>query len=151
MGALRAAELRPYGMAGVGRIFSLYRSGRLDGDDEVALVYCKETFRPLSEPLVNIRFALRAARREGIVSFSEALDLVRMMKRLYFPERSYRRLLALAEPLLDPVRLGRLREFLSGEAPDLKARDARLMLTRMRSRLAAQTFRRADPQAAILG
>ena len=36
MGALRAAELAPFGMIGVGAIFAAYRDGRLTGDDEVA-------------------------------------------------------------------------------------------------------------------
>ncbi|MFJ7590051.1 TfuA-like protein [Streptomyces sp. NPDC097617] len=36
VGALRTAELAPYGMVGVGRIFEDFRAGRLDADDEVA-------------------------------------------------------------------------------------------------------------------
>ena len=47
MGALRAAELAPFGMRGVGRIFEAYRDGVLPGsgdepfedDDEVAVVH----------------------------------------------------------------------------------------------------------------
>src|ERR1700719_1335144 len=34
MGALRAAELAPFGMEGVGNIFQLYRDGTLEDDDE---------------------------------------------------------------------------------------------------------------------
>ncbi len=57
MGALRAAELHPFGMIGYGTIFEWYRDGMIDGDDEVALWHGSEEsgFRPLSEPLVNIR------------------------------------------------------------------------------------------------
>ena len=36
MGALRAAELAPFGMEGVGAIFEAYRDGWLEDDDEVA-------------------------------------------------------------------------------------------------------------------
>ena len=36
MGALRAAELDAYGMLGVGRIYQMYASGEICGDDEVA-------------------------------------------------------------------------------------------------------------------
>src|SRR4051795_6166004 len=32
MGALRAAELWPYGMRGFGEVFRLYRDGEIDGD-----------------------------------------------------------------------------------------------------------------------
>ena len=63
MGALRAVELQPYGMIGVGGVFRLFRRGVLDCDDEVALSYCKETWRAVSEPLVNTRYGLRAAVR----------------------------------------------------------------------------------------
>ena len=39
MGALRAAELHPFGMRGVGRIFEAYRDGLLEDDDEVAVLH----------------------------------------------------------------------------------------------------------------
>src|SRR5690606_34862608 len=39
MGALRAVELAPMGMQGVGRIVELYRSGVVDADDEVAVLH----------------------------------------------------------------------------------------------------------------
>ena len=39
MGALRATELRAFGMAGGGRICEAYLDGRLVGDDEVALLH----------------------------------------------------------------------------------------------------------------
>jgi hypothetical protein len=35
MGALRAAELAPYSMIGIGRVYRYYRSGVLTDDDEV--------------------------------------------------------------------------------------------------------------------
>ncbi len=37
MGALRAAELYPFGMRGVGEIFASFRDGILEDDDEVAV------------------------------------------------------------------------------------------------------------------
>src|SRR3954462_11170486 len=39
MGALRAAELAPFGMEGVGKIFGLSRDGTLEDDDEVAVAH----------------------------------------------------------------------------------------------------------------
>ena len=55
MGALRAAELHPYGMKGIGRIFDDYRSGRRVDDADVALLHADEenAFRPMTFPLVN--------------------------------------------------------------------------------------------------
>src|SRR5688572_32760283 len=39
MGALRAAELQPFGMIGVGQVFQAYRRGHLTDDDEVAVAH----------------------------------------------------------------------------------------------------------------
>ena len=39
MGALRAAELAPHGMVGVGGVLGWYRDGLVRGDDEVALLH----------------------------------------------------------------------------------------------------------------
>src|SRR5262249_33855236 len=36
LGALRAAELDSFGMEGVGEIYRMYKTGQIDGDDEVA-------------------------------------------------------------------------------------------------------------------
>src|SRR5215207_9624276 len=57
IGALRAAELRTYGMIGVGRIFEWFRDGTLKDDDEVALLHGPPElgFLPLTEAMVNVR------------------------------------------------------------------------------------------------
>src|SRR5215208_3137160 len=39
LGALRAAELDGFGMEGTGAIYRLYKSGKIDGDDEVAVLH----------------------------------------------------------------------------------------------------------------
>ena len=48
MGAIRAAELRRYGMIGVGRIFEMYRDGEED-DSLVAMSFDPETYKPLTD------------------------------------------------------------------------------------------------------
>jgi hypothetical protein len=68
MGALRAAELAPFGMRGVGRIFEAYRAGVLgasgdeafEDDDEVCVVHGppESGYVAASEALVNIRRTL---------------------------------------------------------------------------------------------
>src|SRR5512136_924434 len=68
MGALRAAEMDTLGMTGIGEVYRMYKSGELVSDDEVALVFDPETELSLSGPLVNIRFTLRKAEREGIIT-----------------------------------------------------------------------------------
>ena len=119
IGALRAAETHMYGMIGVGAIFEVYRDGQIDADDEVALAYCPSTHRPTSEPLVNIRFALRAAVARGIILQTEADEIIRTLKDLYFPLRSYQ-LVARLCPALDG--------FLRSTRWDQKRDDALLLL-----------------------
>ena len=44
MGALRAAELHPYGIEGVGaHYFEAYRGGEYEDDDEVAVSHAPES------------------------------------------------------------------------------------------------------------
>ena len=74
MGALRAAELAPFGMVGVGEVFERYRSGIYEDDDEVAVSHAPADggYRPLSEAMVNIRNGLeRAAAKIGRASCRE--------------------------------------------------------------------------------
>lgn len=88
MGALRAAELHPYGMIGVGRIYRDYRSGALDADDEVALVQGPDD-TALPEPLVNLRAQLRRAADAGRISRREAHALTDLVRSLPYPRRSW--------------------------------------------------------------
>jgi hypothetical protein len=127
MGALRAAELHPFGMIGFGKIFEWYRDGTIDGDDEVAVWHGSEEddFRPLSDPLVNIRYTLQSAVADDRLSAERAHALTDYAKQLYYPDRSYRRLLN--SPILngwsedDRADLGR---YFSTEAVNLKRVDA---------------------------
>lgn len=88
MGALRAAELHHYGMIGVGQIFEMYSQGEIEGDDEVALVFDPETLEPLSEPLVNMRFILNGAVKEGVISGDAAHILLERFRSIYYPRRT---------------------------------------------------------------
>ncbi|MFC8824743.1 TfuA-like protein [Streptomyces sp. NPDC057137] len=88
MGALRAAELAPYGMVGVGRIFEDFRSGALDADDEVAVLHTDDG-RPLSEALVNLRAALTRAAADGQLEDIEAVRLADLARSLPYTSRSW--------------------------------------------------------------
>src|SRR4051812_38972153 len=69
MGALRAAETDRYGMIGVGEVYRMYASGELTDDDEVALTHgtAEQHYRPVSDPLVNIRATLKLAIATGMI------------------------------------------------------------------------------------
>jgi hypothetical protein len=91
MGALRAAELSGYGMIGVGSIYEDYASGALTDDDEVTLAHApaSNNYRPVSEPLVNIRYTLAKAAAAAIVAQPTARALAQIAKALFYPLRSY--------------------------------------------------------------
>ncbi len=135
MGALRAVELQRYGMIGVGTVFELYRSGRVDGDDEVALVFSADDQRALSMPLVNLRVALAAASREGLLSAGELRFLLRRLKALYFPERTHAATVRIARERLPEERCRALATYLGEKAPDAKRDDAVALLRRVRAHL----------------
>jgi hypothetical protein len=125
MGALRAAETCRFGTVGVGEIFRMFRDGILDGDDEVALAYDRESYAHYSEPLVNIRRALEMAAAENVIEEQERQRLVQQMKSLYFPDRSYGALQKLCPCLGDFFR--------RCPPPDIKRDDARELLLVIRN------------------
>jgi len=98
IGALRAAELAPFGMVGVGAIFEAYRSGRLTGDDEVALVHAPAAFgwTPLTVPMVEVRATLHRARRLRLLDASVARRMNEDLHGLHFADRDWARMTAAA-------------------------------------------------------
>lgn len=95
MGAMRAAECWPAGMAGVGTIYRLFRRGRLLSDDEVAVTFSPDgEHRSLSVPLVNVRHAASRAVRQGWLDRDSASRLVRVAEETFYAERDWPELLA---------------------------------------------------------
>jgi hypothetical protein len=95
MGALRAAELSSFGMVGVGQIFRRYESGECNDDDEVALLHSDAAggYRPLTEPLVNVRATIAAAQSANVLSAVQIRLLLTCAKRLHYTERTWESLL----------------------------------------------------------
>ncbi|MCX7559239.1 TfuA-like protein [Sulfitobacter sp. F26204] len=89
MGALRAAELSRQGMIGVGLIYRWYRRFALLPDDAVAVTHGPAALGApaLSDALVDIRRALSAATRQGLLSCDDAKAHLRHIKALPFAER----------------------------------------------------------------
>jgi len=138
MGALRASELELYGMEGLGRIYERYKRGELVSDDEVALIFEPDTFKPLSEPLVNIRYNLELAEETGVISEVVKEKILKIALPLYYPERDYQRILAIAEDKVEKEVLERLKKFLKEERRDLKREDAIAALKRIKEIKTAQ-------------
>jgi hypothetical protein len=135
MGALRAAELAPFGMIGVGAIFEAYRDGILEDDDEVAVAHgpADTGYRAGSDAMVNIRATLALAVSTGVIDDTTAATLGRLGKGLFYAERSYARILELARG--EGVAAGVLDDFgrwLPSGAVNQKRADAMAMLQELR-------------------
>lgn len=131
MGALRAAETDMYGTVGVGEIYRMYAEGDLTDDDEVALAHgtAETGYRPLSDPLVNIRVTFGRAVTAGVVDQALADRLIAIEKAAFFPERSYHHAFEAAARLgEDSVALERLRDYVRTSGVDQKRLDAIAML-----------------------
>jgi hypothetical protein len=132
MGALRAAELYPFGMVGVGEIFAWYRDGRIDADDEVAVRHAPASFnyRPLSEAMVNIRKTLENAQNDMVISQATMETLLAIGVRLPYAQRSYACILDRGcEAGLHPNEIESLKCYLRDHKVDQKKRDAIDLLT----------------------
>ncbi len=142
MGALRAAELEAFGMRGVGAIFSAFRDGTLEDDDEVAVVHgpAELGYRPLSEPMTNIRATLAAAAAVGILAPASLEVLIATAKALHFPQRDYNRILECgASAGIPKSEIDAFRSWLPGGRVDAKRQDAIAMLEAMRGLTHNQT------------
>jgi len=90
LGALRAVELEKFGMVGVGKIFQLYKSGRLNADDEVAVTFASEgDYQLQSEAMIDIRYNLYLAHKNKVIGEKAKRLLVKLAKEIYFPHRKY--------------------------------------------------------------
>jgi TfuA protein len=132
MGALRASELDVYGMQGVGEIYEAYKCKELISDDEVALIFDPYSLEPLSEPLVNIRHNLKIAMKEGVLDEESSLALLQEAMSLYFPDRTYDRIINACKGRVAEELLDRFKSFIDTKRSDLKKEDAIRALRRAR-------------------
>ena len=132
MGALRAIETAPFGAIGFGEVVRMYRDGEIEDDDEVALAHAgaEDDFRPLSEPMVNLRKTFAAALAAGAIDRADHDALMTAAKSLFFPGRSYPRIFAAAG--LAPETEARMRAFARAGAVDVKRQDAIGLLDHLR-------------------
>jgi hypothetical protein len=135
MGALRAAELAPFGMVGVGAIFEAYRDGVLEDDDEVAVIHGPEDtgYRAGSDAMVNIRATLARARHLGVLDDTVCATLERIAKGLFYAERTYAQVLEAGREAGLPVSdLDAFQRWLPEGSVNQKHDDAVAMLNAMR-------------------
>ena len=136
MGALRAAELAPFGMIGVGWVYEAFRNGLLTDDDEVAVEHgpAELDYASTSEAMVNIRRTLAAAERDKIISCDTRSKLEAAAKSTFYPQRSYANLVSVAERQnIDHSEIHALSEWLPSGKVNQKQIDALTMLDEIRS------------------
>jgi len=124
MGALRAAEMDTLGMVGIGEIYWMYKSGELESDDEVALVFDPSSGLALSEPLINIRFTLKRAREEGIIDAAEHDALLASARSVFYPQRTYRTIVSQTNDTVDTKTQERFLVWVEKGQCDQKREDA---------------------------
>jgi hypothetical protein len=134
MGALRASELDSYGMIGVGRIYEMYRDGIIESDDEVAVTFDGETNEPLSIPLVNIRFTVKAALDAGILREEQATAFMDTARKTFYPDRNYRNIFSECEKngIIESSLKKNLLDFFNTNQVDVKRQDAVLVLEKIK-------------------
>jgi hypothetical protein len=140
IGALRAAELNPFGMTGVGRVFAAYRDGILSDDDEVAVLHGPEEldYPAVTEAMVNVRATLDKAVAEGVLDCWLVSRLTEIGKTLFYKERSWEEILGFAAGRgLPAMPLDELAVWLRRGKVDQKRIDALDMITVIRDQLAA--------------
>ncbi|MDD4137119.1 MAG: TfuA-related McrA-glycine thioamidation protein [Methanoregula sp.] len=132
MGALRAAEMDTLGMVGIGEVYRMYKSGELISDDEVALVFDPETGLSLSEPLINIRFTLREAELQGIITPQDHATLLSAAQAVFYPQRTYGRIVSAAGAAISSETQERFLAWVNLHACDKKREDAVVALEYIR-------------------
>lgn len=126
MGALRAAELHPFGMEGYGWVFEGYRDGIIDADDEVGMVHGdpEDGYPVFVDALVNIRQTVAQAVESGVLPAATAERLIQTARSTPFTQRAWNRLLESAGVPESPT----LAKQLKAMRIDIKHADAVLAL-----------------------
>jgi hypothetical protein len=111
-------------MIGIGKIFELYKKGVLDSDDEVAVTFSEQDYRLQSEALIDIRYTLYHAYKDGIIDRDTKHILIKTSKEIYFPHRNYDELFARVDGVVGAKILERLRRYLQTNRKSLKEEDS---------------------------
>ena len=126
MGALRATELDYAGMIGIGEVYKSYKDGKIESDDEVAIVFDPVTHELLSEALVSMSYNFQIAAKRGIITNYDLKVLNETAKKIYYPQRNYMRVFS--ESGLEKEKIKKIETYLDVEGIDIKAEDAKKVL-----------------------
>jgi hypothetical protein len=135
-------------MGGFGWVYDAYCAGRIAGTDEIAVIYEPFSRRPLTVPLVNIRFCLDRVVGRGGISAAEADVAMSTLKSLSVEERDRRSILLRLGEAFGRGRVRAALRLVAGLDSNIKKRDASQLLRNLKhvdtfSGLAPSTSRRA--------
>jgi hypothetical protein len=136
LGALRAAELAPFGMRGVGQVFEACRKGILEDDAEVAVLHgpAETGYLPLTEAMVNVRASLGRARRAGILGRDEELVFTEAASAIFYKDRTWPRIIEHVARLgADRAAIAKLSDWVAQNPVDVKREDALELLALLSS------------------
>lgn len=135
MGALRAAELAPCGMRGLGRVFTMYASGEIDGDDEVGVLHgpAEMGYPAQTVALVNLRYGCEEGAEEELVPPGAGRRIVAAAAALPFTHRGWKDIEGALEQE-DHEALWTLEEMIGSGVWDIKRLDAMAALRGIASR-----------------
>ena len=126
MGALRACELYPYGMIGVGQIFEDYKNGIIDSDDDVAVSLDSQTYQQLSDSWINMKYNFNNACDDNIINRKDVDILLETSKNTYYPKRSFEYVINKSD--INSDKKEKLKEYIKEKNFDIKYEDAKAVL-----------------------
>jgi hypothetical protein len=89
LGAIRAFELREFGVKGFGVVFEWFCAHPEFRDDEVALMHLPiAPFEPISEPLIHMRFGLADLVSRGKLTADQQSAVLEHMEALWYGHRT---------------------------------------------------------------
>lgn len=147
MGALRAAELSLYGMKGIGQIFTDFVSGKLNDDDEVAVLHTskQDGFKAINDAMINIRYTLQEAYQQEIISQAAHDNLLNFCKQQFYPHRSLSRAIKALQADF-PNDVVKLSSWLALHGMiDLKKRDAMTVLKEAKQTAIGKKIKHTPP------
>lgn len=89
IGAIRAYEMRSEGMQGFGYVYSMFAELADFADDEMCVLHFPlAPYFPVSEALVNVRYALQQNRRRLFISEAAEAAVLAQLRTLWFGDRT---------------------------------------------------------------
>ena len=141
LGALRAVELKRFGMMGIGNIFNLFLKGIIDSDDEVAVTFTG--YREYqSDALIDIRYNLFLAQKKQIIDKNTKRNILRIAKKTYFPYGTYDDILEKSKKVfsLQKKQIENFGEYITKHKVSLKEKDAIRLLINIKNTIEVGTI-----------